>query len=62
MKKDDLASAALVISKSVGDAKWSMKYVKAKEIAEYLSKDAHDTHTVIQMNRLLKHIQSQEAV
>ena len=58
----ELRSAALVISKSVGDAKWTMMPVKAKDVARYLSEDAHDTHTVIQVNRLLNHIQSPEAM
>ena len=58
----ELRSAALVISKSVGDTKWTMIPVKAKDIAQYLSEDAHDTHTVIQVNRLLRHIQSPEAI
>ena len=61
-KTGELQSAALVISKSVGDTKWTMIPVKAKDIAQYLSEDAHDTHTVIQVNRLLRHIQSPEAV
>lgn len=61
-KAGELQSAALVISKSVGDTKWTMIPVKAEDIARYLSEDPHDTHTVIQVNRLLKHIQSQEAV
>jgi hypothetical protein len=58
----ELKSAALVISKSVGETRWTMTPVKAKDIAEYLAKDAHDTHTVIQVNRLLQHIKSPEAV
>jgi hypothetical protein len=58
----DLESAALVISKSVGETKWTMSHVKAEKIAQYLAQDAHDTHTVILVNRLLKHIQSTEAV
>ncbi len=61
-KAGDLQSAALVISKSVGDTKWTMNHVKAEKIAQYLSADAHDTHTVIQVNKLLRHIQSPEAV
>jgi hypothetical protein len=61
-KTGELQSAALVISKSVGETKWTMLPVKAKDIAQFLAKDTHDTHTVIQVNRLLQHIQSPEAV
>ena len=61
-KAGDLKSAALVISKSVGQTRWTISHVKAEKIAQFLAQDDHDTHTVIQMNRLLKHIQSQEAV
>jgi len=61
-KAGNLKSAALVISKSVGETKWTMNRVNADKIAQYLAQDAHDTHTVIQVNRLLQHIQSPEAV
>jgi hypothetical protein len=61
-RSDDLKSAALVISKSVGETKWTMSHVKAEKIAQFLAQDGHDTHTVIQMNRLLQHIKSSEAV
>jgi len=61
-KAGHLASAALVISKSVGQTKWTMNHVRAEKLGQYLAQDDHDTHTVIQVNRLLKHIRSQEAI
>jgi DNA-binding transcriptional MerR regulator len=62
MKEGDLQSAALVISKSVGDTKWTMSHVSIEKIAQYLTKSRHDSHTIIKVNKLLQNIQSPEAV
>jgi hypothetical protein len=60
-KKDaSLRDSMMVISKSVGDSKWTMKGVKTVALLKYLSDIPGDTHTIIDLKKLVDHIQLPE--
>jgi hypothetical protein len=60
-KKDaSLRDSMMVISKSVGDSKWTMEGVNAGALLKYLSDIPGDTHTIIDLRKLLDHIQLPE--
>jgi hypothetical protein len=55
-KAGNLEDSMIVISKSVGESKWTMSHVTAAKLPAYLIGDQHDTHTVIGLKRLRDHI------
>jgi hypothetical protein len=55
-----LRDSMMVISKSVGDSKWTMKGVKTAGLLKYLSDIPGDTHTIIDLKKLVDHIKLPE--
>jgi hypothetical protein len=60
-KDDTLEKSMLVISKSVGDRKWTMSHVLDAKLSRYLAGDPHDTHTIVALKKLVEHIQPPKA-
>jgi hypothetical protein len=52
----NLNESTIVISKSVGDSRWTMSHVLTAKLPDYFAVDAHDTHTVVSLKKLLDHI------
>jgi DNA-binding transcriptional MerR regulator len=55
-KDGSLRDSTFVISKSVGETRWTMNGIPFAKIQEYLASDPHDTHTVIGIQKLLDHV------
>ena len=55
-RSGNFEDSVLVISKSVGDSKWTMSHVLMAKMSQYLASDTHDTHTIIGLKKLLDHI------
>jgi hypothetical protein len=60
-KDGSLRESMLIISKSVGDSRWTMSHVLTANVPKYLASDPHDTHTIIGLKKLTDHIQLPEA-
>jgi hypothetical protein len=60
-KDGTLAESMLIISKSVGDSRWTMSHVLNASLLRYLATGPHDTHTIISLKKLVEHIQPPEA-
>jgi hypothetical protein len=60
-KDGTLLESMLIISKSVGDSRWTMSHILNANVQRYLEIDPHDTHTVIGLKKLVDHIQLPEA-
>jgi hypothetical protein len=56
-KAGNLENSMIVISKSVGESKWTMSHVLTTKLPDYFSTDGHDTHTLISLKKLLDHVQ-----
>ena len=47
----------LIISKSVGDSRWTMSHVRSEKFPAFLARARQDTHTIVVLSRLVAHVQ-----
>jgi hypothetical protein len=59
-KDGTLQESMLIISKSVGDSRWTMRHELSADVPIFLASDPHDTHTIIGLKKLVDHIQLPE--
>jgi hypothetical protein len=56
-KSGHLEDSLLIISKSVGNSRWTMSHVRSEKLPAFLARARDDTHTIVVLSRLVAHIQ-----